>query len=137
LPLTFLTLTRVAFKEGDREITAKRLCRGIGLLARVLANVTAIAVLGVLKGLIKVLRGLTCNCVLVPLALLTSFFLKGLLWLSYLSIAEVCLSFLTGVIVLVVAGSAFIVIAMLAIAAIRCIATLVLIIRGIEEGARP
>jgi hypothetical protein len=78
LPSTFLTSTKVAFKEGDKEIIAKRLYRGIKLLAGVLANVTAIAVLGVLKGLIGVLRGLTCSCVLVPLALLAGFFLKGL-----------------------------------------------------------
>jgi hypothetical protein len=79
LPSTFLTLTRVAFKEGDKEIIAKRLCRVIGLLAKVLASIIAIAVLGVLKGLIRVLGGLTYNCVLVLLALLASFFLKGLL----------------------------------------------------------
>jgi hypothetical protein len=54
-----------------------------------------------------------------------------------LFIAEVCLSFLTGVIVLVVARSAFVVVAMLAIAAIKRIATLILIIRKIEEGVRP
>jgi hypothetical protein len=78
-PLIFLTSTRVAFKEGDKEITAKRLRRSVGLLAGVLANMTTIAVLRVLKGLIKVLKELTCSYVLVLLALLASFFLKGLL----------------------------------------------------------
>ena len=46
------------------------------------------------------------------------------------------MSFLTGVIVLVVARSAFVVVAMLATAAIKRITTLILIIRGIKEGAR-
>jgi hypothetical protein len=78
LPSTFLTSTRVAFKEGDKEIIAKRLRRGVKLLAKVLASITTIAVLGVLKGLIRVLGGLTCSCVLVSLALLAGFFLKGL-----------------------------------------------------------
>jgi hypothetical protein len=54
-----------------------------------------------------------------------------------LSIAEVYLSFLTGVIVLVIARSAFIIVAMLAIAAIKRITTLVLIVKGIEEGVKP
>jgi hypothetical protein len=39
--------------------------------------------------------------------------------------------------VLVVARSAFIIVAILAIAAVKRIATLILIIRGIKEGIRP
>jgi hypothetical protein len=54
-----------------------------------------------------------------------------------LSIAKVYLSFLIGVVVLVIARSAFIVVAMLAIAAVKRIATLVLIVEGLEEGTRP
>jgi hypothetical protein len=54
-----------------------------------------------------------------------------------LSITEVYLSFLTGVIVLVVARSAFVVVAVLAIATVKRITTLVLIVKGIEEGAGP
>jgi hypothetical protein len=38
---------------------------------------------------------------------------------------------------LIVARSAFIVVAVLAIAAVKRITTLILIVRGIEEGARP
>jgi len=38
---------------------------------------------------------------------------------------------------LIVAGSAFVVVAVLAIAIVKRITTLVLIVRGMEEGARP
>jgi hypothetical protein len=54
-----------------------------------------------------------------------------------LFVTKVYLSFLTGVIMLVIARSAFIVVAMLAIAAVKRIATLVLIVEGLEEGTRP
>ena len=47
------------------------------------------------------------------------------------------MSFLTGVVVLVVAGSAFVVVAVLATAAVKRIATLVLIVGRTEEGAGP
>jgi len=46
------------------------------------------------------------------------------------------LSFLTRVIILVIARSAFVIIAILAIAAVKRITTLILIIRGIKEGAK-
>jgi hypothetical protein len=49
-PSTFLNSTKVAFKEGDKEITTKRLYQVIGPLAKVLANIIAMVVLGVLKG---------------------------------------------------------------------------------------
>ena len=46
------------------------------------------------------------------------------------------MSFLTRVIILVIARSAFVIIAILAIAAVKRITTLILIIRGIKEGAK-